>query len=249
MAPATNRRASVPVCISKRRDGISTSTKTLNKLSPEAKLPSLLSLTLVILPDGVRTIFAKLDELSTQSNKQRAKRWRRWRAFLVTATLTGMRASELRGLHWSAVDLTNGTMEVTQRADEKGIIGPPKSEAGERTINISSLLVTMLREWKLECPPGDFVFPNWQGRVEMLGNVHRAWKPVLQKCKLKSMRFHALRHFHASMLIAGGANSKEVQVEMGHSTITVTYDLYGKLFKDDEGARKARAERLASELF
>ena len=62
--------------------------------------------------------------------------------------------------------------------------------------------------------------------------------------------FHALRHFHASMLIADGANPKEVQVEMGHNSIQVTYDLYGHLFKDEDAdrRRKERSERLAELL-
>ncbi|MCB9993151.1 MAG: tyrosine-type recombinase/integrase [Hyphomicrobiaceae bacterium] len=61
---------------------------------------------------------------------------------------------------------------------------------------------------------------------------------------------HSLRHFRASLLIADGANPKEVQAEMGHSTITVTYDLYGHLFKDDtaDKLRRERAERLAESL-
>jgi integrase len=62
--------------------------------------------------------------------------------------------------------------------------------------------------------------------------------------------FHALRHFRASMLIADEANPKEVQSELGHSTITLTYDLYGHLFRDDaaEKVRRDRAERLALSL-
>ena len=54
--------------------------------------------------------------------------------------------------------------------------------------------------------------------------------------------FHLLRHFHASMLIADGANPKEVQAEMGHNSIQVTYDLYGHLFKDEDADRR-RKER------
>jgi integrase len=62
--------------------------------------------------------------------------------------------------------------------------------------------------------------------------------------------FHLLRHFHASMLIADGANPKEVQVEMGHAGIQITYDLYGHLFTDEEAdkRRQERAARLAGLL-
>jgi integrase len=59
-----------------------------------------------------------------------------------------------------------------------------------------------------------------------------------------------LRHFHASRLIADNANPKEVQVEMGHSSIKITYDVYGHLFQDEEAdkRRTERADRLAGEL-
>lgn len=203
-------------------------------------------------PADVKAIFAKLDELASQTNKQRAKRWRRWRAFLMTAALTGMRASELRGVYWSCVDLANGRITVDQRADETGVIGAPKSKAGRRAIAIPPQLVEILREWKLECPPGELVFPAWTGKVESLGNVHsRAWKPILRACGLPAMKFHALRHFRASMLIASGTNPKEAMVELGHANIAITYDLYGHLFHDDDQhAREAvRASDIAGRLF
>ena len=52
-----------------------------------------------------------------------------------------------------------------------------------------------------------------------------------------------------SRLIASDANAKEVQVEMGHSSVQVSFDLYGHLFPEDDGRRHQRSEQLASELF
>jgi integrase len=221
----------------------------------------------------VRALLSTLDQLATQSNKQRAKAWRRYRALIATAVHTGLRASELRGLSWEAVDLKAGTVMVEQRADENGKIGAPKSATSHRVINIPAALATVLRAWKLECPPGALAFPNWQGEVESLANIHtRAWKPLQLAAGLadpvkdadgKPARdeegtpvltprytVHALRHFHASYMIADGANPKEVQAEMGHSTIVATYDLYGHLFKDDaaDKLRRERAERLGAAL-
>jgi integrase len=54
----------------------------------------------------------------------------RWRAYIITAVFTGMRASELRGLRWADVDLENACIHVEQRADAWGDIGSPKSAAG-----------------------------------------------------------------------------------------------------------------------
>src|SRR5262249_56353992 len=58
----------------------------------------------------------------------------RMHALLLTAALCGLRASELRGLRWTDVDLKAGELHVRQRADRYNIIGAPKSAASLRTI-------------------------------------------------------------------------------------------------------------------
>ncbi len=68
------------------------------------------------------------------------------RTLLLTAALTGMRASELRGLRWSDVDLNGRQIHVRQRADHWRKIGQPKSAAGARTIPIGDMVVNTLRE-------------------------------------------------------------------------------------------------------
>lgn len=227
--------------------------------------------------EDIKAILAKLDDLATPDGTPMgqitAKAWNRRRVLLCTAIHTGMRASELRGLAWDAIDLSNGVIHVRQRADEWGVIGSPKSKAGRRSIPIPAALVSMLKQWKLACPPGDLVFPSDEGRPQSLSNIYnRAWKPIQlaagvcdpvkgEDGKVKRDRdgkpvmtprynFHGLRHFHAAMLIADGANPKEVQIEMGHSSIQVTFDTYGKLFKDKDTERRQqeRAGRLASML-
>jgi integrase len=196
----------------------------------------------------VKAIMTKLNELATDT------RWRRWRALIAVAIHTGFRSSEIRGLPWDAVDLKAGTITVKQRADERGVIGAPKTSASRRTVIIPAFIVTMLREWKMECPPGPLVFPNSRGNVQLLPDIYlQAWKPVLIAAKIVKpdgtprLTFHSLRHFRASMLIADGCNPKEVMAEMGHSNISMTYDLYGHLFTDDDAhtRRAERAERLA----
>lgn len=180
----------------------------------------------------------------------------RWRPILITAIFTGMRASELRGLPWNAVDLDRREIRVYQRADRFNAIGPPKSEAGERTLPVSPIVVNALREWKLACPNGelDLVFPNGRGKVESLANlINRGLKPaqvaagVTVDGKAKYSGMHALRHFFASWLINrpqdGGLGMplKVVQERMGHASVTLTADVYGHLFP-----RAADADEMAA---
>jgi integrase len=76
--------------------------------------------------------------------------------------LAGLRASELRGLAWPNVSLeTSSSLTVTQRADRWNDIGPPKSDAGYRTVPIGPALARRLKAWKLRCPPSplNLVFP------------------------------------------------------------------------------------------
>lgn len=181
------------------------------------------------------------------------------RAFLVTVLFTGLRASELRGLPWGNVDLDKGILHVRQRADRWGTIGAPKSAAGTRDIPLAPMVVNALRQWRASCPAGklDLVFPNGAGNVENHSNIqHRFWEPLQIAAGLSldsgkvddkgqpilggKYGFHMLRHVAASLFIAHlGWTPKRLQEVMGHSSITITFDLYGHLFEDLEGDREA----------
>lgn len=172
----------------------------------------------------------------------------RWRPLIITALFTGLRASEIRGLRWSDLDLTRKVLTVSQRADAWKRIGAPKTEAGTRDVPLAPIVVNTLREWRLACPKGDLdlVFPNGAGNVEHHANiVGRGWMPIQVAAGVTDAEgrgrynFHVLRHAAASMFIESGMNPKRVQVVMGHSSITVTYDLYGHCFSDDEADQRA----------
>jgi integrase len=178
----------------------------------------------------------------------------RLRPLLIAAIFTGMRASELRGLRWADVDLESRVVHVRQRADAWGTMGPPKSEAGERTIALASMALNALREWKLACPKGDLdlVFPNGQGRVQMHSNIaNRGFYPlqvalgIVDEHGKARYGFHCLRHFFASLMIDQQVPMKRLQAMLGHSTMAMTSDTYGHLFPDPAGdqERMAAAER------
>jgi integrase len=194
----------------------------------------------------------------------------RWRPVLLTAIFTGLRASELRGLGWSDVDLAARRLHVRQRADRYNAIGAPKSESGERDVPLPPLVINTLREWKLVCPKGEYglVFPTGAGKIENhanilqrgfmpaqvsagvavpTGNVDKDGKPTL---RAKYTGLHALRHFYASWCINRRADgglelpAKVVQERLGHSSIVMTLDVYGHLFpRGDDSAELADAER------
>jgi integrase len=183
----------------------------------------------------------------------------RWRPMILTAFFTGLRASELRGLKWPDVDLQKSELTVSQRADKYLTLGSPKSDAGKRTVPLPPLLANALREWKLQCPRTDLglVFPTEKGNVFHHTNiVQRGWNPAQVRAGVvgadgkAKYNFHAARHFYASWCANSvkdgglGLSPKVVQARMGHSSITVTLDLYSHLFpRGDDGGEMAEAER------
>ncbi|MCG5241353.1 tyrosine-type recombinase/integrase [Azospirillum doebereinerae] len=172
-----------------------------------------------------------------------------WRPLIVTATFTGMRASELRGLRWAHVDLKAGLIRVRERADRYQQIGPPKSKAGRRTIPLAPMVITTLREWRLVCPKAemDLVFPTEAGGVILHTNLLRqGYYPLMRACGLMAdgateppYPFHSLRHAAASLFIEQGWGPKKIQTVMGHSSIQVTFDIYGHLFPSPDDDRAA----------
>jgi integrase len=181
-----------------------------------------------------------------------------WEAFIATAAFAGPRLSELRALRWPLVHLDKNTVEIVDRADKKGRIGYVKTQAGNREIHISDILVDVLERWSGECPrtgPG-LVFPrcvirNPRTSREVLNGseIYDGWREIQRRLGFVRpsgyIKYgpHALRHFFASITIEQGTSPKRLQALMGHKTLAVTMDRYAHLFPpgEDELARSNKA--------
>ncbi len=185
---------------------------------------------------------------------------------LLTVALAGLRSSELRGLPKADVDLKAAEITITQRADQWGTIGPPKSAAGRRTIPIPAALVSVLRKWMLRAPKSDLglLFPNSEGGVRLHSNLlNREYWPLQVSAGLTrptgavdeegqaihraKYDFHALRHYAASAWIKQKVDLKRLTTWLGHSSVQITLDTYGHLIKDEQGDA-AIAAATAAEL-
>ncbi|MHA3980672.1 tyrosine-type recombinase/integrase [Halovulum sp. GXIMD14794] len=167
----------------------------------------------------------------------------RHRPLIVTAIFTGMRVSELRGLAWDNVDFDRKVIEVVQRADYYNELGKPKSRSSKRVIPMAPRVIEELSQWKPKCPAGpqNLVFPNGAGKIENLSNIYtRVFAPLQRENGMvgddgkPKFGFHALRHAAASLFIEQGWTPKKVQSILGHSSITMTMDVYGHLFENPE---------------
>jgi integrase len=154
-------------------------------------------------------------------------------ALFATAVYTGMRRGELCGLRWTDVDLER-RMIVVRRSHG----GPTKSGEG-CLVPIPSALVPWLAEWKLQQGGGRaLVFPNdhaglW-GAEEMhskdsAARVSRHLADACRRAGLRPIRFHDLRHVYASHFVMSGGDLLTLQRILGHSTPTITGEIYSHL--------------------
>lgn len=160
--------------------------------------------------------------------------------YIRMAVLTGCRAGELRGLEWRHVLFDAGKIVIDQRAEQNGEIGKPKSEDGNREIPIPPALLKRLKEnWMAAGRPNDgFIFKLLDGKLLDHDNFSaRHWRPMLKKLGI-SLRFHDLRHYHASWLIKAGVPITEVSRRLGHSDPGVTLRIYSHALPEDRGGEE-----------
>jgi integrase len=158
----------------------------------------------------------------------------------VLAITTGMRQGELLGLQWRDVNLDNGTLRVS-RSVYDGVISPPKTSAGNRTIKLSKLAVAALKRHRVELAKrriSEWVFPNAKGASIGHQNLHnRSWKPLLKKAGLPhSTRFHDLRHSCITLLLSKGIPVHVVSNMAGHGDPAITLAIYAHVLTGMQGA-------------
>ena len=152
---------------------------------------------------------------------------------LFTALFTGMRQGELFALTWDSINWITKKITIDKNYTH-GTLGTPKT-GKIRVIDMSDELAKVLREWRMACPKGEnnLVFPNNEGNYQSAENMmKRRFLPALNRAGIDRIRFHDLRHTYASLLLANGAPMKYVQHQLGHSSITMTMDLYTHLLPE-----------------
>lgn len=174
----------------------------------------------------------------------------RTRVMLLVLIETAMRPSEARGLAWSHVRLHKREIEIAQRADRWGVIGPCKTVNGFRVVPISPRLASELQAWREACPASDrdLVFPTTRGKPLAHRNLGREWSKIqlaagLTRCRSQlggmqrlapRYQLYDIRHFRASWWIYERIDLKSLTTRLGHSSIQVTFDIYGHVITDAE---------------
>jgi integrase len=171
-----------------------------------------------------------------------------------------MSQGELLGLGWDDVDLEAGTVRVKRTLTlAKG--GPrltePKTRGSRRSIRLTASAVEALRRhrehqeaertksnghWEDQ----SLVFTTRIGTPIRRAKLHLAsWKPLLKRSGLPDIRFHDLRHTCATLLLGKGVHPKIVSEMLGHSSVSITLDVYSHVIP---GLGDAAAEAMEGVL-
>jgi integrase len=170
-------------------------------------------------------------------------------ALVLLLAFGGLRASELRGLRRSDLNLKEGRVHIRQRADRWNKLGPCKTRNSRRTIPLPPMTLAAIRRWLDSAPTSleNLAFPNGVGNVESYANIYnRVWVPLMESAKLVDVihdgdrrtvspwfALHTLRHVACSLWIEQGAPAKQIQTWAGHASIQFTQDRYGHLWTDE----------------
>ena len=182
--------------------------------------------------------------------------------FLIMALTTGMRRGEMLGLRWSDIDMGQKFLSVQRTASflNSSTTGgkytvvetTTKTKASKRSIRLTDFLIIALKAHKKkqlearlqagqEWANKDLVFCNQVGEHFSVKIIALRYKQLLQECALPQLHIHDLRHSAATLLASMGIPAKVVQEILGHSSVTITQNLYGHVI---EGMQEEAMQRM-----
>ena len=158
---------------------------------------------------------------------------------------TGCRINEALALSWSDIDLENSVVHITKTLNYKQETNSPKSKSSLRDIDIDQATVSMLKQYRLRQTKESWkigksesiVFSDFIHEYPNNRTLQTRLRTHFKRANVTNIGFHGFRHTHASLLLNSGIPYKELQHRLGHSTLSMTMDVYSHLSK--ENAKKA----------
>lgn len=177
----------------------------------------------------------------------------------LTFARTGMRRGEVVALQWRDLDFKAGRISIRRAADSarRGKTKLPKS-GRSRVIDADAKLMSELKAFKAArgaialdlARPNSFIFGDDSGILKNPQFASKAWARRMKQARkvyaeLPEIGVHGLRHTHATLLFQLGEQPKVVSERLGHSTISITMDIYQSVLPS---MQRAAADKFAELL-
>lgn len=161
-------------------------------------------------------------------------------AVYVLAASTGMRRGEVLGLRWKDLNFEASRLSIRQTllsVNNEVRLSTPKTARGRRSVALDSMTLAVLRAHRsrqleerlahgADYEDLDLVFARADGRPVHPETVSQAFERRVRSAGLPRIRFHDLRHTHATLALAAGVHPKVVSERLGHATVAFTMDVY-----------------------
>lgn len=184
----------------------------------------------------------------------------RWAIAFLLALSGGLREGEILALRWQDVDWSARAVTITQtlkRSRTGYVIGPPKTAASQRTVALDTQVMHALREHRraqvqtrlrvgADYHDHDLVVATALGTPLLPSNLRRVFARLCQAAGVPRIRFHDLRHTHASWLVAQGVDIRTVADRLGHAAVSFTLQTYVHSRLDHQ---RAAADQLSAHLW
>ena len=160
---------------------------------------------------------------------------------VLLAVMCGLRRGEILALRWRHIDLGDNRrlISVVESAEQtkEGVRYKEPKSGRARTVSLSTTVLAELKahrarqaeeQLRLGIRPDEssFVVAQIDGKPLQPRSLTHEWMRLIQKTTLPRIRFHDLRHTHATQLLSAGVHPKVASERLGHSTIGITLDLY-----------------------
>jgi integrase len=182
---------------------------------------------------------------------------------LRLASHTGARRSELLGLKWPQLDLAAATLSITARRTRVGYEmierAGTKTAAGARVIDLDPLTVELLRAWRkaqaterqawgVAYVDTDYVFTAENGEPLHADHLSQRFERLVATAGVPTIRFHDLRHTHATLLLKAGVPPHVVAQRLGHASPALTLSIYSHVLPRQQAAAAAAFSKLVDDI-
>lgn len=173
----------------------------------------------------------------------------------ILSLLCGLRRGEVAALRWRNVNLDAGALAVVESAEQTrtGVRYKEPKSGKARQVSLSATVVEEMKSWRATqteelavlglSPDGDtFVVTQLDGRPLQPRSITHEWVRLSAAKGLPRIRFHDLRHAHATHLLGAGVHPKVASERLGHSRVGITLDLYSHVMPGMQEEAAARVD-------